>query len=125
VQSIATIPFSQVSEGEKGTQDAQRQGHFRARQFSRPGENVSALKRPPTVEPNQIVALIGPTGPENKPGQYDLLTMSRWQRADRWRRRARNGPAELRRQIGIVLQTSLFSVSVKENIAFGRLQLPG
>jgi ATP-binding cassette subfamily B protein len=76
------------------------------------------------IEPNQIVALIGPTGSGKTslvnliPRFYDvsqgavLLDGVDVRQVDL---------VSLRRQIGIVLQTSLlFSVSIEDNIAYGR-----
>jgi ATP-binding cassette subfamily B multidrug efflux pump len=93
--------------------------------FRYQGENVSALDDIHlTVEPNQRVALIGPTGSGKTslvnliPRFYDVTAGS--VQVDGVDVREMN-LVTLRRQIGIVLQTSLlFSVSVKENIAYGR-----
>jgi ATP-binding cassette subfamily B protein len=77
-----------------------------------------------TVEPNQLVALIGPTGS----GKTSLVNLiSRFYdvsegavRVDGYDVRHAD-LVSLRQQIGIVLQTSLlFSATVRENIAFGR-----
>lgn len=77
-----------------------------------------------TVEPNQVVALIGPTGSGKTslihliPRFYDVAEGA--VRVDGHDVRTVD-LVSLRRQIGIVLQTSLlFSESVAENIAFGR-----
>ena len=89
------------------------------------GENVAALDDIDlTVEPNQVVALIGPTGSGKTslvnliPRFYDVAEGAL--KVDG--RDVRNVDlVTLRRQIGIVLQTSLlFSSSVGENIAYGR-----
>lgn len=89
------------------------------------GENVAALDDIDlTVEPNQVVALIGPTGSGKTslvnliPRFYDVAEGA--VKVDG--RDVRNVDlVTLRRQIGIVLQTSLlFSSSVGENIAYGR-----
>jgi len=77
-----------------------------------------------TIEPNQVVALIGPTGSGKTslvnliPRFYDtsrghvLVDGHDVQQVDL---------VSLRRQIGIVLQTSLlFSTTIRENIAYGR-----
>jgi ATP-binding cassette subfamily B multidrug efflux pump len=76
------------------------------------------------VKPNQLVALIGPTGSGKStfvsliPRFYD--TSSGSIRVDDWDVRDVN-LTSLRRQIGIVLQTSLlFSTTIRENIAYGR-----
>lgn len=77
------------------------------------------------VKPNQIVALIGPTGSGKTsfvnliPRFYDVTEGCVL--VDGVDVRKMN-LVTLRRQIGIVLQTSLlFSDSIKENIAYGRL----
>ena len=89
------------------------------------GENVAALDDIDlTVEPNQVVALIGPTGSGKTslvnliPRFYDVAEGAL--KVDG--RDVRNVDlVTLRKQIGIVLQTSLlFSSSVGENIAYGR-----
>jgi ATP-binding cassette subfamily B multidrug efflux pump len=76
------------------------------------------------AEPNQIVAIMGPTGS----GKTSLVNLiPRFYDASRGRVlvdgvdvRQVELPS-LRRQIGIVLQTSLlFSVSIRENIAYGK-----
>ncbi len=76
------------------------------------------------VEPNQIVALIGPTGSGKTslvnliPRFYDVAEGAVLVDGEDVRT---VDLVTLRRQIGIVLQTSLlFSESVAENIAFGR-----
>ena len=79
-----------------------------------------------TVEPNQVIALIGPTGSGKTslvnliPRFYDvvqgevLIDGNDIREVDL---------VSLRMQIGIVLQTSLlFSTNIRENIAFGRPQ---
>ncbi|MBI5292051.1 MAG: ABC transporter ATP-binding protein [Chloroflexi bacterium] len=76
--------------------------------------------------PNQIIALIGPTGSGKTslvnliPRFYDATTGA--VRVDGYDVRGVNLKS-LRSQIGLVLQTSLlFSVSIRENIAYGRAQ---
>ena len=76
------------------------------------------------VEPNQTVALIGPTGSGKTslvnlvPRFYDVTAGAVL--VDGVDVRSLD-PVALRRQIGIVLQTSLlFSDSIRENIAYGR-----
>jgi ATP-binding cassette subfamily B protein len=76
------------------------------------------------IEPNQIVALIGPTGSGKSslvsliPRFYDASAGS-VKIDDRDVRQL--DLVSMRKQIGIVLQTSLlFSVSIAENIAYGR-----
>jgi len=82
-------------------------------------ENINLL-----VEPNQIVALIGPTGSGKTslinliPRFYDITEGAVL--VDGVDIRQVDLPS-LRQQIGIVLQTSLlFSDSIRDNIAFGR-----
>lgn len=77
-----------------------------------------------TVKPNQVIALIGPTGSGKTslinliPRFYDVAEGAVWVDGHDIRT---VDLVSLRRQIGIVLQTSLlFSESVAENIAFGR-----
>jgi ATP-binding cassette subfamily B multidrug efflux pump len=76
------------------------------------------------VKPNQIVALIGPTGSGKTslvnliPRFYDVTSGAVM--VDGVDVRSLD-PVTLRRQIGIVLQTSLlFSETIRENIAYGR-----
>jgi ATP-binding cassette subfamily B protein len=93
--------------------------------FGYQGENVRALEDIHlTVEPNQVIALIGPTGSGKTslvnliPRFYDVSAGSLIVDGVDVRE---HDLVSLRRKIGIVLQTSLlFSVSVKENIAYGR-----
>lgn len=88
------------------------------------GENANALKNISlTVRPNQIIALIGTTGSGKTslvnliPRFYDVsegtVLVDGYDVRD-------VDLVSLRKQIGIVLQTSLlFSTSVRENIAYG------
>ncbi|MBI4759852.1 MAG: ABC transporter ATP-binding protein [Chloroflexota bacterium] len=76
------------------------------------------------VQPNQLIALIGPTGSGKTsfvnliPRFYDVTSGAVL--VDGWDVR-RLDLVSLRRQIGIVLQTSLlFSDTIKANIAYGR-----
>jgi ATP-binding cassette subfamily B multidrug efflux pump len=77
-----------------------------------------------TIEPNQVVALIGPTGS----GKSSLINLiPRFYDTSRGQVRIDGHDVRqvdlvsLRRQIGIVLQTSLlFSTTIAENIAYGR-----
>ena len=76
------------------------------------------------VEPNQLVALIGPTGSGKTslvnliPRFYDVSQGAVW--VDGMDVRSVE-LVSLRKQVGIVLQTSLlFSVTIRENIAYGR-----
>ena len=98
---------------------------FKALSFRYSGEERYALREIDlTVEPNQIVALIGATGS----GKTSLVNMiPRFYDASQGSvlvdgfdvRHA--DLTSLRRQVGIVLQTSLlFSTTISENIAFGR-----
>ena len=93
--------------------------------FQYSGEKASALQGVDlVVEPNQLIALIGPTG-SGKTSLINLIprfydTSQGALRVDGYDVRTVD-LASLRRQIGIVLQTSLlFSTSVRENIAYGR-----
>lgn len=79
-----------------------------------------------TVEPNQVIALIGPTGSGKTslvnliPRFYDVVHGTVLVDGNDIRA---VDLVSLRRQIGIVLQTSLlFSTSIRENIAYGRPQ---
>jgi ATP-binding cassette subfamily B multidrug efflux pump len=93
--------------------------------FRYSGERVHALQDIQlTVEPNQIVALIGPTGS----GKTSLVNLiPRFYEVsegavivDEFDVRQVD-LVSLRKQIGIVLQTSLlFSATIKENIAYGK-----
>jgi ATP-binding cassette subfamily B protein len=81
-----------------------------------------------SVEPNQVVALIGPTGSGKTslinliPRFYDIDTGA--MRVDGYDIRQVD-LVSLRRQIGFVLQTSLlFSTTIRENIAYGRPDAP-
>lgn len=98
---------------------------FREVCFRYEGENVIALQDLHlTVEPNQVIALIGPTGS----GKTSLINLiPRFYDATQGAVLIDGHDVRdvdlvsLRKQIGIVLQTSLlFSESVAENIAFGR-----
>ncbi|HID85353.1 MAG TPA: ABC transporter ATP-binding protein, partial [Anaerolineales bacterium] len=93
--------------------------------FRYPGEPHEALKEVHLdIAPNTVVALIGPTGSGKStlvhliPRFYDP-TEGRVL-IDGYDVRTLDLPA-LRRQVGIVLQTSLlFSTTIRENIAYGR-----
>lgn len=90
-----------------------------------PGERAYALRGINlTVDPNQVIALIGPTGSGKTslvnliPRFYDTSEGAVY--VDGYDVRTVD-PVSLRKQIGIVLQTSLlFSTSIRENIAYGR-----
>ncbi|MBI9048969.1 MAG: ABC transporter ATP-binding protein [Anaerolineaceae bacterium] len=79
------------------------------------------------VEPNQVVALIGPTGS----GKTSLINLiPRFYDVDKGSVRIDGVDTRLldlvtlRKQIGIVLQTSLlFSATIRENIAYGKPNL--
>ena len=98
---------------------------FREVSFRYQGERAHALEKINLeVEPNQLVALIGPTGS----GKTSLVNLiARFYDAsegavlvDGYDVRQVD-LVSLRRQIGIVLQTSLlFSTTIRENIAYGR-----
>lgn len=93
--------------------------------FHYKGENAPALEDIHlTVEPNQVVALIGPTGSGKTtlvnliPRFYDVTQGAVLVDGCDVRQVELTS---LRRQIGIVLQTSLlFSTTIRENIAYGR-----
>jgi ATP-binding cassette subfamily B protein len=93
--------------------------------FKYAGESTTALKDIHVViEPNQVVALIGPTGSGKTslvnliPRFYDVVQGC--VRVDGHDIRQVD-LVSLRQQIGIVLQSSLlFSASIRENIAYGR-----
>ena len=100
---------------------------FNGVSFRYEGEEKYALKDISFVaEPDQVVALIGPTG-SGKTSLINLIPrfydVSQGQvLIDNVDVRTLDLPT-LRRQVGIVLQTSLlFSDSVAENIAFGRAE---
>jgi ATP-binding cassette subfamily B protein len=98
---------------------------FQAVDFHYESQNLPALQGIDLdVQPNQIIALIGPTGSGKSslvnliPRFYDATSGA--VRIDGHDVRSLD-LAALRQRIGIVLQTSLlFSVSVAENIAYGR-----
>jgi len=101
------------------------QVEFRDVSFHYTGEKVQALHHINVkVQPNQVVALIGPTGSGKTtlinliPRFYDVSKGSVL--IDGVNVRQLDLPT-LRRQIGIVLQTSLlFSTTIRENLAYGR-----
>jgi ATP-binding cassette subfamily B protein len=98
---------------------------FRNVSFRYPGRERCVLREINiTAEPNQIIALIGATGSGKTslvsliPRFYDVSEGAVL--VDGYDVRQVDLPS-LRRQIGIVLQTSLlFSVSIRDNIAYGR-----
>ena len=98
---------------------------FRRAALAYLGESAHALcEIDLTVEPNQVVALIGPTGSGKTslvnliPRFYDVVQGAVM--VDGFDVRQLD-LVTLRRQIGIVLQSSLlFSSSIRKNIAFGR-----
>jgi ATP-binding cassette subfamily B multidrug efflux pump len=123
------VPFpldeeKEASSGSEGTSQGVRVQFDRVC-FRYQGENIVALEDIDlTVEPNQIIAIIGPTGS----GKTSLVNLiPRFYDATEGSVKVDGVDVRdlslvtLRRQIGIVLQTSLlFTVSVKENIAYGR-----
>jgi ATP-binding cassette subfamily B multidrug efflux pump len=100
------------------------QVEFRQVSFQYLGEKANALRNISlTVQPNQIVALIGTTGSGKTslvnliPRFYDVTEGAVL--VDGYDVREVN-LVSLRKQIGIVLQTSLlFSTTIRENIAYG------
>jgi ATP-binding cassette subfamily B protein len=99
---------------------------FRQVCFQYSGEKAHALEDIElTVQPNQIVALIGPTGSGKTslvnliPRFYDVSEGAVFVDGHDVRQVEL---VSLRKQIGIVLQTSLlFSNSIQENISYGRI----
>ncbi len=93
--------------------------------FRYKGENAHALHDIDiTVQPNQVVALVGPTG-SGKSSLINLIPrfydVSKGQVLIDGHDVRRLNLKTLRSQIGIVLQTSLlFSATIRENIAYGR-----
>ncbi len=93
--------------------------------FRYKGENAHALHDIDiTVQPNQVVALVGPTG-SGKSSLINLIPrfydVSKGQVLIDGHDVRRLNLKILRSQIGIVLQTSLlFSATIRENIAYGR-----
>jgi len=100
------------------------QVEFRQVSFQYLGENANALQDINlTIQPNQVVALIGTTGSGKTslvnliPRFYDVTNGAVL--VDGYDVRQVN-LVSLRKQIGIVLQTSLlFSTTIRENIAYG------
>ncbi len=98
---------------------------FQAVDFKYRDQNIPALENIElTVEPNQVIALIGPTGS----GKTSLINLiPRFYDVSRGRVLVDGVDVRqielqsLRQKIGIVLQTSmLFSATIAENISFGR-----
>jgi len=104
-------------------------GHVQFEQvcFRYQGEKIHALEDVDLdVQPNQVVALIGPTG-SGKTSLVNLIPrfydVSEGRVCVDGHDVRQVDLVSLRRQIGIVLQTSLlFSTTVRENIAYGRPQ---
>jgi ATP-binding cassette subfamily B multidrug efflux pump len=98
---------------------------FRDVSFQYQGERAAALEDIDLeVQPNQVVALIGPTG-SGKTSLVNLIPrfydVSQGQVLIDGHDVRHVDLVSLRRQIGIVLQTSLlFSATIRENIAYGR-----
>jgi ATP-binding cassette subfamily B protein len=98
---------------------------FEAVSFSYRGDRDALQEVTFEAEPNQVIALIGPTGSGKTslihliPRFYDVTGGAVCVDGRDVRSVALK---ELRSQIGIVLQTSLlFSTTIRENIAYGRL----
>jgi ATP-binding cassette subfamily B multidrug efflux pump len=101
------------------------QVEFQRVDFQYAGDTATALVDiDVTIKPNQLIALIGPTG-SGKTSLVNLIprfydAASGCVKVDGYDVRSVE-LTSLRGQIGIVLQTSLlFSTSVRENIAYGR-----
>jgi len=122
---LETVPAIQSPSNPIQLPNLQGQVTFENVSFNYRGETAAALAEINLqVEPNQLVALIGPTGSGKTslvnlvPRFYDVS--SGYVAVDGVDVR-KVDLTSLRRQIGIVLQTSLlFSVSIRENIAYGR-----
>jgi ATP-binding cassette subfamily B protein len=122
---LDTIPEIRSPEKAQPLQKLSGKVAFSQVSFQYSGEKAAALSEISlTVQPNQVIALIGPTGSGKTslvnliPRFYDvsqgavLVDDTDVRQVDL---------VSLRRQIGIVLQTSLlFSTSVAENVAYGR-----
>jgi ATP-binding cassette subfamily B protein len=114
----------EASIGKPDIPDLSGQVEFRKVSFQYLGEEANALQDISlTVKPNQVVALIGTTGSGKTslvnliPRFYDVTQGAVL--VDGYDVREVN-LVSLRKQIGIVLQTSLlFSTTVRENIAYG------
>ncbi len=122
---LETVPAIQSPSNAIQLPILQGQVSFENVSFNYRGETAAALAEINLqVEPNQLVALIGPTGSGKTslvnlvPRFYDVSSGSVAVDGIDVRK---VDLTSLRRQIGIVLQTSLlFSVSIRENIAYGR-----
>jgi ATP-binding cassette, subfamily B, multidrug efflux pump len=125
---LQTRPEIQSPRNAVGIPEVHGRVEFENVSFHYTGEPVPALKDINlSVEPNQVIALIGPTGSGKTslinmiPRFYDVTEGS--VRIDGIDTRLLDLEM-LRKQIGIVLQTSLlFSASIKENIAYGKPNL--
>jgi ATP-binding cassette subfamily B protein len=119
------VPDIRSPEGAYVLRELSGKVEFRDVTFRYGGESAHALHDIDlTVEPNQVVALIGPTGSGKTslvnlvPRFYDVSEGAVL--VDGYDLRQVDLDS-LRRQIGIVLQTSLlFSSTIAENIAYGR-----
>ncbi len=122
---LDTLPEIQSPEGAIQLPALTGKVEFSEVSFQYKGEQAAALSEISlTVQPNQVIALIGPTGS----GKTSLVSLiPRFYDASQGQVLVDGYDVKqvdlvsLRRQIGIVLQTSLlFSDSVRENIAYGR-----
>ncbi|MBN2146085.1 MAG: ABC transporter ATP-binding protein [Anaerolineales bacterium] len=122
---LDTIPEIQSPQGAVQLPALSGKVEFSQVSFQYAGEKAAALSEISlTVQPNQVVALIGPTGSGKTslvnliPRFYDVSQGAVL--VDGYDVRQVD-LVSLRKQIGIVLQTSLlFSASIAENIAYGR-----
>lgn len=118
-------PVIQSLPGAVNARNLSGQVEFKDVTFTYQGEEQPALEDVSfTAEPNQVIGLIGPTG-SGKSTLTNLL--ARFYDASAGAVLLDGVDVreydviDLRRQIGIVLQTSLlFSATIRENIAFGR-----
>jgi ATP-binding cassette subfamily B multidrug efflux pump len=124
---LDTLPEIRAPAGARRLEKADGRVEFQQVCFRYDGDSIPALEDINLeVQPNQVVALIGPTGSGKTslvnliPRFYDVTEGAVY--VDGFDVR-RLDLVDLRRQIGIVLQTSLlFSETIRANIAYGHPQ---